>query len=203
VRQDAGSIVKFKHPLIRTALATLWYSFATIVVLAALLVSTARLLLPLVEDYKSEAEQLVSRYAGQTIRVSGLRAPWNGLGPDVRLRDVRVYDAGGQQARLRFAEACIGIDLLASLWRQDIVPSSLTMSGVQLSFTRHLDGSVSVDGLDDAEGKPDSQEDYSRLISAWLFRQPEIGIESSSLYWSDEKSGVKNLCLRGCLSAPA
>ena len=185
--------MKFKHPLMRTALATLGYSFATIVVLAALLVSTARLLLPLVEDYKSEAEQLVSRYAGQTIRVSGLRAQWNGLGPEVRLKDVRVYDADGQQARLRFAEARIGIDLLASLWRQDIVPSSLTISGVQLSFTRHLDGSVSVHGLDDAEGKPDSQEDYSRLISAWLFRQPEIGIESSSLYWSDEKSGVKNL----------
>jgi uncharacterized protein (TIGR02099 family) len=185
--------VKFKHPLIRTALATLWYSFATLAVLAAILVSMARLLLPLASDYKSEAEQLVSRYAGQTIGISGLHAEWSGLGPEVLLEDVRLYDADGKKVRLQFAEARIGIDVFASLLRQDFVPSSLTISGVQLSFTRHFDGSVSVHGLTDGEDKPAGREDYSRLISAWLLRQPEIGIESSSIYWSDEKSGVKDL----------
>ena len=185
--------MKFKHPLIRAALATLWYSVATFVVLAAILVSLARLLLPFASDYKSEAEQLVTRYAGQTIRISGLRAEWSGLGPQVYLEDVRLYDADGKKVRLQFAEARIGIDIFASIQKQDFVPSSLTISGVQLSFTRHEDGSVSVHGLTDGEDKPENREDYSQLIAAWLFRQPEIGIESSSIYWSDEKSGVKDL----------
>jgi uncharacterized protein (TIGR02099 family) len=185
--------VKFKHPLIRAALATLWYSFASFVVLAAILVSMARLLLPFASDYKSEAEQLVSRYAGQTIGISGLHAEWSGLDPEVSLEDVRLYDTDGKKVRLQFAEARIGIDVFASILRQDFVPSSLTISGVQLSVTRHVDGSVSVHGLTDEEDKPASHEDYSRLVSAWLLRQPEIGVESSSIYWSDEKSGVKDL----------
>lgn len=185
--------MKFKHPLIRAALATLWYSVAALVVLAAILVSMARLLLPLVEDYKSEAEQLVSSYAGQTIRISGLRAEWTGLGPQIHLKDVRLYDEDGKKVRLQFSEARIGIDIFASIQKQDVVPSSLTISGVQLSFTRHIDGSVSVRGLSDRDDKTENREEYSRLISAWLFRQPEIGVESSSIYWSDEKSGVKDL----------
>lgn len=153
----------------------------------------ARLLLPFASDYKTEAEQLVSRYAGQTIRISGLRAEWTGLGPEVRLEDVRLYDTDGKKVRLQFSEARIGIDIFASIQKQDFVPSSLTVSGVQLSFTRHEDGSVSVHGLTDAEGKSEDSQDYSQLIAAWIFRQPEIGVESSSIYWSDEKSGVKDL----------
>lgn len=185
--------MKFKHPLIRTALATIWYSIATFVVLAAILVSMARLLLPFASDYKSEAEQFVTRYSGQTIRISGLRAEWSGLGPQVYLEDVRLYEADGKQVRLQIAEARIEIDILASIRKYDFVPSSLTISGVQLSFTRRLDGSVSVHGLTDGKDKPEKSEDYSQLIAAWLFRQPEIGIESSSIFWSDEKSGVKDL----------
>lgn len=185
--------MKFKHPLIRAAFATLWYSVASFVVLAAILVTLARLVLPLANDYKDEAEQLLSRYSGQTIRISSLHADWSGLGPHIFLEDVRLYDAEGKKVRLQFAEARIGIDILASILRQDLVPSSLTISGVQLSFTRHFDGSVSVHGLTDGEDKSESREDYSGLIAAWLFRQPEIGVTTSSLYWSDEKSGVKDL----------
>ncbi len=185
--------MKFKHPLIRAALSTLWYSFATLVVLAAILVSMARLLLPFASDYKTEAEQLATRYAGQTIRISSLYAEWKGLGPEVRFEDVRLYDADGKKVRLQFSEARIGIDIFSSIEKQDFVPSSLTVSGVQLSFTRHEDGSVTAHGLTDAEGKFEDSEDYSQLIAAWIFRQPEIGVESSSIYWSDEKSGVKDL----------
>ncbi|WP_172597599.1 YhdP family protein [Sulfuriflexus mobilis] len=185
--------MKFKHPLIRAAFATLWYSVASFVVLAAILVTLARLVLPLATDYRDEAEQLLSRYSGQTIRISSLHADWSGLGPHIFLEDVRLYDTEGKKVRLQFAEARIGIDILASILRQDLVPSSLTISGVQLSFTRHLDGSVSVHGLTDGEDKSESREDYSGLIAAWLFRQPEIGVTTSSLYWSDEKSGVKDL----------
>lgn len=185
--------MKFKHPLIRAALATLWYSIATFVVLAAILVSMARLLLPFASDYKGQAEQLVSRYTGQTIRISGLRAEWSGLGPQVYLEDVRLYDTDGKKVHMQVAEARIEINVFASIQEQDFVPSSLTISGVQLSFTRHEDGSVSVHGLTNGEEKSEKHEDSSQLIAGWLFRQSEIGIESSSIYWSDEKSGVKDL----------
>lgn len=183
--------MKFKHPLIRVALSTLWYSFATLAVSAAVLLTVARLFLPFVEDYRAEAEQILSEQAGRPVRIAALHAEWSGFGPRLRLADVSLYDDKGERVLMRVSEVRLGIDLFASMLNKDFVPSSVTISGVNLSLKRHFDGSISVHGFDKEGGA--EGDDYSQVIAAWLFKQKEIGIESSSIYWSDEKTGVKDL----------
>ncbi|MCK4743027.1 MAG: TIGR02099 family protein [Sulfuriflexus sp.] len=168
-----------------------WYGFAGIAVVAAVLLTVARLLLPLAENYRAEAEQALSEYAGQPIRVAELKAKWAGFEPQLHFSDVRLYDKNNKVVLFEFKDARMGIDLFSSIRNRDFVPSSFTISGVALSVTRHADKSLSVAGL--LDNKKESKQDYSKLVFEWLLRQPDIGIESSSVTWTDIPLNEKEL----------
>ncbi len=168
---------------IRCLIGMFWYGFAGITVLAAVVLTLARLLLPLAEDYRAEAEQGLSDYAGQPVRVASLKAEWNGFEPQLRFSDVRLYDKQGDKILFQFSDAKMGIDIIASIKNQDLVPSSFTISGIELSITRRADKSFAVAGLSAAAGNGSS--DYSNLVLKWLLRQPDIGIERSTITWTD------------------
>jgi len=178
---------------IRCLIGMLWYGFAGITVLAAVLLTLARLLLPLAEDYRAEAEATLSEYAGQPIRVDSLKAEWNGFEPQLHFADVRLYSKQGEKILFQFSDAKMGINLFASLRNQDFVPSSFTISGIELSITRHADQSFSVDGL---SSELSSENKYSDLVISWLLRQPNIGIESSTIIWTDIPLKEKNIVFK-------
>lgn len=174
--------------IIHCLIGMLWYGFAGIAVVAAVLLTVVRLLLPLAENYRVEAEQALSEYAGQPIRVADLKAQWAGFEPQLYFSDVRLYDKENtNQVLFQFKDARMGIDLFSSIRNRDFVPSSFTISGIALSVTRHADKSVSVDGLSE------NNENYSKLLFEWLLRQPDIGIESSSVTWTDIPLNEKDL----------
>ena len=178
---------------IRCVIGMLWYGFAGVTVLAAVLLTLARLLLPLAEDYRAEAETALSEYAGQTIRVDSLKAEWNGFEPQLHFSDVRLLDKQDEKILFQFADAKMGIDIFASIKNQDFVPSSFTVSGIELSITRHKDESFSIDGLPTAT---DEKNNYSDLVFNWLLRQPDIGIESSTIIWTDVPLNEKNIVFK-------
>ena len=176
---------------IRCLTGMLWYGFAGVTVLAAVLLTLARLLLPLAEDYLVEAEQGLSEYAGQPVRVANLKAEWNGFEPQLHFSDVRLYDKKDEKILFQFADARMDIDIISSIRNRDFVPSSFTISGIELSITRNADKSFSVDGLLDTTSG--DKNDYSDLVLNWLLRQPDIGIESSTITWTDIPLGEKNI----------
>ena len=177
--------------VIRCLVGMLWYGFAGIAVVAAVLLTVARLLLPLAENYRVEAEQALSEYAGQPVQVAELKAEWAGFEPQLHFSDVRLYDKNNEEVLFQFKDARMGIDLFSSIQNRDFVPSSFTISGIALSITRHANKSFSVAGLSD--NKDESEQDYSKILFEWLLRQPDIGIESSSITWTDIPLNEKDL----------
>lgn len=176
----------------RCVIGMLWYGFASVIVLAAVFLTLARLLLPLAEDYRTDAENALSEYAGQPVRVSALKAEWNGFEPQLHFSDVRLYDKKNEKILFQFADARMGINVFASIKNQDFVPSSFTVSGIELSITRHADNHLSIDGL--STGKTDS--DYSAIVLNWLLRQPDVGIETSTITWTDIPLNEKNIVFK-------
>jgi len=177
--------------VMRCLTGILWYSFAGGVVLMAVFLTLARLLLPLAEDYTEEAEQALSAYAGQPVKVAGMQASWSGFEPQLKFSDVRLYDREGKRIQFQFAQARMGINLIDSVRKQDFVPSSFTMSGIELTITRHKDNSFSVEGL--TNGADQDSESHSQTFLQWALRQPNLGIESSQLTWNDEILDDKGL----------
>ena len=176
---------------IQCLVGMIWYGFAGIAVVAAVLLTIARLLLPLAENYRVEAEQALSEYAGQPVTVAELKAEWAGFEPQLHFFDVRLYDKNNKEVLFQFKDARMGINLFSSMRNRDFVPSSFTISGIALSITRHANKSFSVAGLSDH--KKDSEHDYSKVLFEWLLRQPDIGIESSSITWTDIPLNEKDL----------
>ncbi len=176
---------------LRCLTGMLWYGFAGVTVLAAVVLTLARLLLPLAENYLAEAEQGLSEYAGQPVQVANLKAEWNGFEPQLHFFDVRLYDKKGEKILFQFADARMDIDIISSIRNRDFVPSSFTVSGIELSITRNADKSFSVDGLSNTTSS--DKNDYSGLVLNWLLRQPDIGIESSTITWTDIPLGEKNI----------
>ncbi len=90
------------------------------------------------------AENRINRALdGPRVRLGGvqLSLPKGGL-PRLRLRDVGVYDAGGQEIA-RLAELGARLDR-GALWSGDIQPRELNLSGAEITLRRRADGTFDI-----------------------------------------------------------
>lgn len=172
---------------LRLVISGFWFSFVVIVIALALLLSAARILLPAVGEYRDEVARLAGELVGQPVRIGEIRAGWHGWGPSVKLRDVEVLDAAGQQAVLRCDAARIDMNVWRSLLERQFEPGKLTVSGMSLSLIRREDGSIAAAGLGGAQGEMD--EHAKRQLMEWLQRQDRLAIEESSVRWTDLMDG--------------
>ncbi len=71
--------------------------FASGLILAAVLLTLARLLLPFASEYRAELEQRVESYLGTEISIAELDIGWHGFVPRMQLTDVVVEGAAGRE----------------------------------------------------------------------------------------------------------
>jgi len=121
-----------------------WYAFAFIVLNAAVLVTVVRLALPEIGGYKDEIQSWVSEYMDYPVVIDEINAEWQGWTPQLYLSDIDLYTPDNSSRIINFDSAPLGIDLVASLNNREIVPSQLSISGLNLKFTRNIDGSISI-----------------------------------------------------------
>lgn len=173
--------------MLRRLLIGLWYLGASLVVAAALLFSVGRLLLPLLEAHEGRLEALVKEAVGQDTRIGGLELSWRGLGPEVRVTDVALYDASSDRDLLTARELRIGFDLWASLRAWRAVPSQVVLVGSEVGLYRDADGGFRVEGvrLRVPHGNP------------WLLvlSQPRVELRDIRVHWRDETGALPTLAL--------
>ena len=177
---------------LRLIISSVWLTFAVAVILLAVLLSAARLMLPVAGEYRGDVEAWVRDIVGQQVQIGALGASWHGWGPSVELRDVTLMDAAGQHPVLQCDSARIDINILASLREWQFEPGLLTVRGMHVSLVRREDGSIAVAGLGDAE-QTAMDESSKGGFERWLQRQERLAIEDSSLLWRDLKAGGRTL----------
>ena len=174
---------------------------AVSIIVVALLISSARLLLPYLDTYHQQVEAMISDAVGATVEVSSMEAAWHGAGPLLKLRGVRVLNDGGSEL-LNFDHGSIGLNLLQSIRYRSLQIGNLVVSGVKLIITRDEAGKISVAGLEaGAAGTGDNgdealaqrQADNQQALLHWLLIQPRMAIESSEVTWRDLKQGGREL----------
>lgn len=97
-------------PLVRTrqlAWRWLWRAVAFVLIATAVLLTLARLLLPFAGEYRDELEQRVESYLGHPVTIGQLDIDWQGLGPRIRMSDLRVQDVGPEGEAIVFDHAYI------------------------------------------------------------------------------------------------
>ncbi len=169
----------------------LWFTTAAGVILAAVLLSLTRLLLPSLQSYRADVERKASEVIGQPVRIRTLDAHLLGLAPTVILEDVRLLNHRGTRTVAHFREARISIDVLASLRQHHAVVSELTVVGAELTLLRLRDGSLKIQGLSSgaATGNDAAKTDG---IGRWLLSQGRLALFDSRVHWHDLASGRKS-----------
>ncbi len=162
-----------------------WYAFAFIVLTAAVLVTVMRLALPEIGGYKNEIQSWVSEYMDYPVVIDEITAEWQGWAPQLYLKKIDLYTPDNKNLISKFDSAHLGIDLVSSINKRELVPSHLSITGLNLEFTRNTDGSISIN---DNENKNLSNNSGNNALSGWLLKQKHITIENANLIWHDKKA---------------
>lgn len=161
----------------------------------AVLITSARLLLPFLDRFHDQVEEMISDAVGATVDVRTIEAAWHGFGPQLRLRGVRIMS--DEAELLSFEHGRIGLDLWQSLNRRELHIGDLMVSGIQLMVTRDASGKIGVEGFDTLAAQRDKQTqqrvESKQALLRWFFSQSRIVIESSELTWRDLKLGGREL----------
>lgn len=120
-------------------------------VLAAFYVSLGRQLVPLVAEYRQEAETRASEALGMPVSIGALEGHWRGFAPLLTVRDLRVGE--GEQA-LVLEQVQVVPDLLGSLLAWQPRLADLQLDGLSLTLREDEQGAWHVEGLPQRQNQP-------------------------------------------------
>jgi len=157
---------------VRRVLLYLWYGIAGSVITLALLLSAARLALPMMDGYRQQVQDWLIARSGEDIRIGGLDLAWHGLGPEIRLLDVVWLDKQAQPL-LKAGVVGLGLDLWDYFRRGVLTTNWIGLDELELGLRETEDGQWLVAGL----AAQDSPLDPVALILA----QPSVTLEQVDL----------------------
>ncbi|MFO8155155.1 MAG: YhdP family protein [Pseudomonadota bacterium] len=172
----------FVSGLVSGALRALWWALVVLVVGAALLLTSARLLFTVVDEYQEQATDWAEARLGVGVEVERVDTGMHGLHFALVLGDIRLLDpAGGTVAR--FDELRLSLAGIASLRQRELVFGEVALSGAELDVGRDPDGRWHFGGVAGESGSS-SGPGFGRLRD-WLFSQQRLRLQDIRIRWRD------------------
>ncbi len=157
--------------------------FVFLLVLFALLISAARILVPVyIEQSQAEILASLSEQSGYRISADSISGRWAGTGPLVRLNQLTVLDKSGSAVVLKADFIKFHLSIIDLLKHQNIVPQSAVVDGMSLSLVRDSSGAFSVYGVE--RPVDDTLPDYAE-ISRLLFQPESLVLSNARIVFID------------------
>ena len=153
----------------------------------AAFLSLRYVVLPNIDAYKSQVEQLASHFVNRSVRIAAIQASWHGLNPRLKLENVVIHNDDGESA-LVLPEVNATISWWSALGELRL--QALELSRPNLEIERDSDGHFFVGGLQIDPNKPDDGHGLN-----WLLAQHEIVIRQGQLRWRDQMRSAPDLNL--------
>lgn len=157
-------------------------------IFCALVLALRYLVLPNIDGYKPEVEQLASHALGSKVTIAAINASWVGLRPRLALHDVVIHDKFGNDA-LNLPDVAATL----SWWS---VPSGgvrlhrLEIDRPDMDIRRDADGKLYVAGIYIDTGKSGNGKGAD-----WVLSQDEIVVRGGRLRWNDYRRAAPELVL--------
>ncbi|HEY4542675.1 MAG TPA: AsmA family protein, partial [Noviherbaspirillum sp.] len=157
-------------------------------IFCALILGLRYLVLPNIEGYKPQIEELAGRAVGTPVSIGALHASWSGLRPRLALDTVVIHDDAGQPAlTLPRVDATLSwLTLLVGELRLN----SLEIDRPELEIRRERDGRIFVAGIPIDPGRKSDDGGAD-----WVLSQHEIHIRNGRLRWDDRMRAAPALVL--------
>ncbi len=168
----------------------LWLATFAYFGFAAILLTLRYAVLPQIENYRGDIEQMLSSSANLPVAIAGIDADWHGLLPHLALHGFQIRDKQGRPA-LTFDNVAAEVSWTSLLYfnlrlhRLEIVAPALTVR-------RDAEGRIFVAGLQLNTPTPENQSDFSD----WLLAQHRVVVRDASITWVDELRGAPALALQ-------
>jgi len=167
----------------------LFYLTVSLLVVLAVSLSLARVLLPNIDEHKTDIEIWVSELIGQQVEIATLDAAWYGFEPQLVLKGVRLLSDDRMQTHGYFQQARLGIDLFSSAIEGSIQPGAFTLEGARFVLIRGKDGRISLEGFTNPDDV--SAPKGNRLLDQWFLKQRLVAVKDSEIIWQDLTQGEK------------
>ncbi len=153
----------------------------------ALFLMLRYVILPEVDHYKPEIEQIASRAVGRPVTMAAIATSWSGLRPQLALTDVVIHDQAGQPAlSLPHVSATLS---WSTLLVGNLRFENLTIDNPDLAIQRNAAGKLFVAGLAVDNGG------HSGAGADWVLSQREIVIRNGKIRWRDDLRKAPELAL--------
>ncbi|MES2537425.1 MAG: YhdP family protein [Pseudomonadota bacterium] len=146
--------------------------------------------LPNIDMYKAEVEQLATRAIGRPVSIGTIHASWRALNPHLSLNNVVIRNKEGEPA-LSLPQ----VSATLSWWSvvvADLRLHTLEVSRPDLDIERDKDGKFFVAGILLDSGKNTDGKGLD-----WVLSQREIVVRDGWIRWNDDKRGAPELVLNG------
>lgn len=148
-------------------------------VFCTLLLVVRYVVMPQIENYRVDIEQVASRTLGLPVAIGAITASWDGLRPHLSLTDVTIRDRDGRLAlRLPGVAATVAWE---SVVLATIRLESLQIDRPQLDIRRDAKGELFIAGL-----PLDVTSDSDGKVLDWILSQHNISIVDGQLTWRDD-----------------
>jgi len=138
--------------MLARSLNTLWLAFVTLLLLSAIALTSARLWVPTLGEYRTDIEALAGELLGRPVSIGRMDATWRGLGPVLKLRDVVISNPEQPGRRLAVEEIWLGLDIWKYIYEQTLQLKGIELIGAELTVIRDENGQIYIDRLRGKEG---------------------------------------------------
>ena len=137
-----------------------WGAVFALVITFAVIVQLGREAFPLLDDYKIQIENLLSRTFKLDVDVGRFEAHWSGLRPRVEMADVAITGDDGATV-VQFSKSVAELGIIASITQWRLHWRELSFQDINIRLIQSIDGSWKLQGYNRASSEEDDGDRYS------------------------------------------
>lgn len=154
----------------------LGYFIASLVIIAATLVSAGRLLTPYLNQHKSDFEHWASELLDVPVQIQQVHISWHGYVPQLTLDQVAILDIETHKPTFDIHQIKISIKIFETLIKRQPILSYVHISGMDLTVRSKQSGALNIVGFGDITVTDDlfgGIHEANEIVS-WILSQPAL-----------------------------
>lgn len=175
----------------------LTYIIATIIILAALLVSAGRLMTPLLNDHLPNFEAWSSQVLHVPVKIKHVEIVWNVYEPELAFDRVTILDTKTLQPKFAIQQIRVNLNILYSLIFWKPVTQSIKITGSHLTIRHPVSNKIFIDELKNIaviDTSVGSTSQFSDVL-AWIFSQPSLILEDFDIDYHSPNGTQKSFSI--------
>lgn len=163
------------------------YVLAAFIIIAAIFVSMAYLLSPVLEKHRGEIETWASELLAKPVTIQKVQLSWYQYYPEVSLNGVTIFDTQKKSPLLEIKKIRIFFSILSSVWQRKPVINGIMIDGTEINIRQAANKEISVQGfttLGELNNRPLTNETKLTDITAWLFNYSHLILKNIDVQYN-------------------